>query len=167
MTTPTDFVVASAWMTLAQTGQPVAPSGMPGATPVAPATTTTTTTPGATTGTPVGTTGGAPAGQGSMMIFLLLPLMLLFMVLMSWFTGRKEKKRRADLMASLKRGDKVQMYGGMIGTIADLYDDEVVIRVEEGRVRFARSAIQTVLGAGSKANGVIEAKDSAGKPLGV
>jgi preprotein translocase subunit YajC len=165
MTISHDVVFASTWMTLAQSGQPVAPAGMPGATPTAPA--ATTTLPGGTIQTPVGTTGGQAQPQGSMMILMLLPLMILFMVLMSWFTGRKEKKRRAELMSSLKRGDKIQLFGGMIGTVADLYDDEVVVRVEEGRIRFARSAIQSVLSSGTKANGLIEAKDNAGKAVGV
>jgi preprotein translocase subunit YajC len=54
------------------------------------------------------------------------------------------------MMASLKKQDKVQMIGGEIGTIAELTDDEVVLRVEEGRIRFARSAVQAVLASKGK-----------------
>jgi len=66
-------------------------------------------------------------------------------LLMMTMTGRKDKKKRAELMAALKKHDRVMTTGGMIGTIVEINDEEVVLRVEEGRVRFARSAIQTVV----------------------
>ena len=75
----------------------------------------------------------------------MIPVLLLVMVGMSTLTGKKDKKKRADLMASLKKHDKVQMVGGEIGTITELTDDEVVIRVEEGRIRFSRASVQVVL----------------------
>jgi preprotein translocase YajC subunit len=75
----------------------------------------------------------------------MLPVMLVLMVVMTTMTGRKDKKKRAELMASLKKNARVQMVGGEIGTIVELSDTEVVLRVEEGRIRFARSAVQTVL----------------------
>lgn len=93
--------------------------------------------------------GGAPAGPGGfgMMLPLLFGLMI-FMVVTSMMSGRKEKKKRAELMAGLKRRDKVQTVGGVIGTIAEIKNDEVVLKVDHGsntRIRFARSAIQQVL----------------------
>jgi preprotein translocase subunit YajC len=45
--------------------------------------------------------------------------------------GRKEKKKRAALMASLKKHDKVQTVGGIIGTVVELTAEEVVLRVDE------------------------------------
>ena len=83
------------------------------------------------------------------MILWLFPV-IAFMLLMTMMTGRKDKKKKAEMMSSLKKQDKVQMIGGEIGTIAEITDDEVVLRVEEGRIRFARSAVQTVLVAKNK-----------------
>jgi preprotein translocase subunit YajC len=71
--------------------------------------------------------------------------LLLVMILMSVFTSRKDRKRRAELIASLEKGAKVQTAGGIIGVVSELGDDEVVLRVEEGRLRFAKSAIAAVL----------------------
>jgi preprotein translocase subunit YajC len=106
---------------------------------------------GGTTGAPGSSqplpapSGGGAGGLGPM--FWLIPAMILMMVLMSVMTGRKDKKKRAELMASLRRNARVQMVGGEIGTVVELSETEVVLRVEEGRIRFARSAVQTVLDA--------------------
>jgi preprotein translocase subunit YajC len=103
-------------------------------------------------------TGAAPGGMN--MIFWALPLMLLLLIFSQVMAGRKDKKRRQELMSSIKKGEKVQTLGGVIGTIIEVGDHDVVLRVEEGRIRFAKSAIQTVLAASKDkpANGTIESK---------
>lgn len=120
--------------------------GVPGASPA--------------TGAPVGPTGkGQPAGGLGPMMWL-LPAMLVIMILVSVMGSRKEKKRQADLLASVKKGDKVQMLGGVIGQVIELGDTEIVLRVEEGRIRFAKSALQGVIRP-TVANGTLEAKPEA------
>jgi preprotein translocase YajC subunit len=127
--------------TPASSGQPVNAVGVPGSSSGV------TGASGSSQGLPANSTG--PGGPNLLMwIFPLIAVM----AIMTLMTGRKDKKKRAELMASLKKHDRVQMIGGEIGTITDLTDDEVVLRVEEGRIRFARSAVQTVLTA-SKAKG--------------
>lgn len=124
--------------------------------------------PGAVTGPSATTPGGAiPGGaaqpQAPSMISMVLPLLLVFvvMILLTSMTGRKEKKRREALLSSIKKHDKVQTLGGVIGTIIEIDGDEVVLRLDEGRMRVSRGAIQTVLREGRQArvNGVIEEKD--------
>ncbi len=108
-----------------------------------PATGTTTTG----TAQPVGPTGAPPPASpfgGGQFLFIMLA-MLGLMVFMSFWTNRKEKKRREELMNSMKKGDKVQTLGGILGTVQEVFDNEVVLRLEEGRVRVARSSIQTIL----------------------
>jgi len=106
-----------------------------------------------TTQQPIGpATGGAPGGGaapaspfgGSQFLFIMLA-MLGLMVFMSFWTNRKEKKRREELMNSMKKGDRVQTLGGMIGTVQEVFDNEVVLRLEEGRVRVSRASVQTVI----------------------
>jgi preprotein translocase subunit YajC len=112
--------------------------------------------------TPAGAPGGgqpatgSPGGQspqaGNPFSFM-LPLLAVFVVIIviQIMAGSKEKKRRAHLMASIKRQDRVQTVGGIIGTVVELRDDEVLLKVDEGsntRIRFARSAIQHVLKSG-------------------
>ncbi len=91
----------------------------------------------------------------------LLPGMLVVMILMSWLSSRKDKKRQAELMANIKKGDRVQMMGGIIGSIVELGDTEVVLRVEEGRIRFARTAIVGLVQSRNGAASSLEAKPDA------
>jgi preprotein translocase subunit YajC len=81
-------------------------------------------------------------------IIWLLPLLLLFFIFMTGSTQRREKKRMAQLMSNLKKQDKVLTIGGIIGTVAEIRDDEIVLKVDENsntRMRFTRNAIQQVL----------------------
>lgn len=108
-------------------------------------------------------TGAAPAGPGSMMMPLIV-LMLVMMVLMTVFTGRKDKKRREQLLSSLKKNDKVQTIGGIIGNIAEIRNDEIVLRVDENsnvRIRFAKSAITGVLQPSTGTDRAVEEKPNA------
>lgn len=109
---------------------------------------------------PLGPAGGAPVAPASPMnptfLFLLMG-MLVFMIVMSSLSSRKEKKRREALLSELGRHDRVQTMGGVIGTIVEVKDQEVVLKVDEStntRITFARSSVQAVLkkGSGSKAD---------------
>lgn len=109
-------------------------------------------------------TGATPGSAASPFggIFLPLMLVMVLMIVMSIFSSRREKKRRGELMSSLKKHDRVLTTGGMIGTIVEINDHDVVLRMEEGRIRFTRAAIAQVLtsaAGGSKANAIVEAKD--------
>jgi preprotein translocase subunit YajC len=81
-------------------------------------------------------------GQG------LIFVMLAFLVVMMFWTSRNRKKqetKQREMLAALKKGDKVTSIGGIIGTIIETRDDEVVVKVDETnnvRMRFARWAIK-------------------------
>ena len=109
--------------------------------PAAPAPAPTTSAPGAPAG---GTPSQAP---GSEMFFVLIPV-LVGMVLLSAFTSRKQRKQKEKLLADLKKHDRVVTTGGMIGFVAEVKPDVVVLKLEEGRdtrVTFTRDAIAAVL----------------------
>ena len=99
-----------------------------------------------------GTAGDADGARPTGGLFdsaFFLPLLLLFVVLMMFSLGggRKEKKRRAAMIASLKKGAKVQTVGGVLGTVVEVRDDEVLVKVDESsntRMRFAKTAINAV-----------------------
>lgn len=52
-------------------------------------------------------------------------------------------RRQQELMRSLEIGDKVRTAGGIFGVIVSIDETEVVLGVEEGRLRVARAAVQT------------------------
>ncbi|MFI4916303.1 MAG: preprotein translocase subunit YajC [Phycisphaerales bacterium JB060] len=120
------------------------------------------------TGAP-GTPTAPPARQGGFDPIMILMLgMGVFLVMMIFTSGRrqkKEKREREDMLNALKRNDKVQTIGGIIGTVAEVRNDEVVLKVDDAgqnRVRFARSAIQQVL---SSRGGSSEAEPVETEPL--
>lgn len=100
---------------------------------------------------PLGPAGGpagpAPNPFGGGFLFIMIGIFVL-MILMTTMGQRKEKKRREEMLGALGRYDRVQTAGGMIGTIVELKDDEVVLKVDEAtntKVHVVRSAVQAVL----------------------
>lgn len=91
-------------------------------------------------------------------IFLLAALAFLLLVMIS--SGRRRKKQAQQLTDSLVVGAKVMTHAGIIGTIVEVLDDEVMI--ESGprtKLRVVKQAIRT-----SQAPEVVEAETSeAGK----
>ena len=133
-------------LTLAQGLEPAAPSDGGGATD--------TGGDGATTQVPA--EGGDPAaggggqqaspGIGDFLFPILLMVAIMWVLLI--LPQRREKKKRAQMMTEMKKGAKVQTVGGILGTIVELKEHEVVIKVDEStnaRMRFTRGAIHSVL----------------------
>jgi preprotein translocase subunit YajC len=116
------------------------------------------TNPAAKTGGPSISGGNAPPTSqpapkkqpgffdGPMAMPMLIGAMLLMFVFMGRGKRKTEKKRKA-MLATLKKGDKVTTIGGIIGTVMEVRDDEVTVKIDEGsnaRMRFARWAVRGV-----------------------
>jgi preprotein translocase subunit YajC len=57
-------------------------------------------------------------------------------------------KGTVDRLKNLKRGDRIQTIGGILGTVVDAREDEVVVKVDEtnnSKVTFIRKAIAAVI----------------------
>ena len=101
--------------------------------------------------------GAAPAARsadpfGGLFIPLLLGMFLL-MIVMTVMQGRKEKKRKAELMSGMGRRDEVRTLGGMIGTIVEIKDDRVRLQIDEStktRVWISKSAVESILRKGNE-----------------
>ena len=101
--------------------------------------------------TPAG--GGAPDGAAAQrdpfwgfMVPLLLAMGVFYVFL---FRGqRKERQKHTNMLANMKRNDRVQTIGGVLGTVVDVREHEVVVKVDETnnvKMRFNRAAIKEVL----------------------
>ena len=91
---------------------------------------------------------GAPrsGGSGTFLIGMLLFVGVFFF--MSTRSQRREKKKKAEMIAALKKNDRVMTIGGVIGTVVSLKDHEVVLKVDEAtntRMTFTRRSIQQVI----------------------
>ncbi len=134
---------------LAQTQAPVQEDAPPSG--VAPSTggdTTTTTQNGAPSGDP----NAAPQRQpglldGGGFLFVMIAAFLLIMIF-STRSQRAERKKREEMLAAIKKGDRVQTIGGILGTVVEVRDADVLLKVDESsntRIRFARTGIQTIV----------------------
>jgi len=94
--------------------------------------------------------------------FFILILVMVAVVGFSMLSQRKEKKRRASMLASIDKQDTVQTIGGLIGRVIELKPDRVVIETDKGsgtRITVSRQALQQVLETTGSGNG---AENSAG-----
>jgi preprotein translocase subunit YajC len=73
-------------------------------------------------------------------------IFVLFYVLLILPAQRREKKQRQAILAALKKGDKVLTHSGIIGVVANIKDEEVMLRLEEGKMRVLKSTIGRILG---------------------
>jgi len=104
---------------------------------------TTTTTVAADPNSP----GGGPLrkslfGSYGNLLFLGVVFILMYMIL---FRGpRKKQQQQKQMMQALTKNDKVQTIGGIIGTVVDIKDNEVTLKIDESnntKIKILRSAI--------------------------
>ena len=98
-------------------------------------------------------TGATPGPSGAtappgMSWFPLLIFVFVAMILFSFLGQRRDRKKKQAIINAVKKHDRVQTVGGVIGSVVELKPDTVVLKVDETsntRITFARSAIQQVL----------------------
>ena len=84
---------------------------------------------------------------GNPMFMVLMIGMLVFWVFLIGGGSRKQKKKQAELLATMTKGSKVITIGGIKGSVIEVRDDEVLVKVDESantRLRFSKDAIRTV-----------------------
>jgi preprotein translocase subunit YajC len=84
------------------------------------------------------------------------PLALMLIVVFFFMSsGRKrEQKKRDQMYNAMKRGSRVVTAGGLIASVVEVRDDEVVLKVDEAnniKERYTKSAIIKVLDEGDAA----------------
>jgi preprotein translocase subunit YajC len=92
-----------------------------------------------------------PPSKGRGLGGLLMPAVMIGgLVLLFVFMGRKprqQEKKRQEMLANLKKGDKVTSIGGIIGSVMEVRENEITVKVDETsntRVKFLRSAIRGI-----------------------
>jgi len=77
-----------------------------------------------------------------------LPIIIMFAIFYFLLIRPQQKrtKQRNAMLAALKKGDKVITIGGVHGTINDLTDDTVTLRIAHNvHVTFDRAAVNSVV----------------------
>ena len=105
----------------------------------------------------------APAGGGGattqpaeppgiMQIFrspMVLPILLLLVLYIFMFRSKKaQERKKQDMLTGMKRGDRIQTIGGILGKVVEAEEDKVLVKVDENsntKIWFSRSAIHRVI----------------------
>ncbi len=87
-----------------------------------------------------------PGGQWSQLIFIGLIFVILYFMM---FRGPKKRQQQQEQMVkSLKKNDRVQTIGGILGTVLDVSDTEITLKVDESnntKIKIIPSAIHKVI----------------------
>jgi len=87
-------------------------------------------------------------GHGSSPVGALLFQLIFFILLLALFyfllirPQNKARKRHQEFLANLKKGDRVVTAGGIWGTVVEIGDDTVTLKVDANtRITFTKEAI--------------------------
>ena len=85
--------------------------------------------------------GGGGAGEGMRMIFVAVPIFLIFYFLL-WRPQRKQLRMQQDFINNLKIGDRIVTSGGLHGEIKGLTETTITLEIaEKVRVKVSRAAV--------------------------
>ncbi|MEM6258595.1 MAG: preprotein translocase subunit YajC [Planctomycetota bacterium] len=88
-----------------------------------------------------------PPGFSLFSMLLIFGAVILFMMMLGG-GSRKQRKKQQELLATMAKGDKVVSIGGIKGSVVEVRDTEVVVKVDENnntRMKFTKEAIREVI----------------------
>ena len=85
----------------------------------------------------------AGAGMGSTMLMLIIMIGVFYFMLIR--PENKRKKEADQMRSSVKKGDKITTIGGIIGTVVDVKENNIVIETsaDQVRIELAKWALST------------------------
>ena len=75
----------------------------------------------------------ATGGMGSTVIMLVLMLAIFYFMLIR--PENKRKKEAEQMRSSIRKGDKITTIGGIVGTVVDVKENNIVIETSADQVR--------------------------------
>lgn len=86
---------------------------------------------------------GSPAA-GIISFAPFIAIMILFYFLMI-YPQSKEKKKKEEMLGGIQRGDRVLTRGGIYGTVADIKEQILILKISENsKVEVDRAFVETV-----------------------
>jgi preprotein translocase subunit YajC len=111
----------------------------------------------------------AGGGGGGDFLVQLFPLILIFVVFYFLLIRPQQAKVRAqrEMLAGVKRGDRVVTGGGIIGLVTKVIsDNEVQVELAEGvRVRIIKQTITDIVTRGESVRGAKDSSEEDEKPM--
>lgn len=91
-----------------------------------------------------------PIGSSNFSMMIMLGVFIVFMYFVVWRPQNKRMKEQRDLLNSLTKGDEVVTAGGILGTIAKLADNYVVLKLADNvEITLQKTSIVNVLPKGT------------------
>ena len=78
-------------------------------------------------------TATAAGGMGSTMIMMVMMVAIFYFMLIR--PENKRKKEAEEMRSSVKTGDKITTIGGIVGTVVDVKENNIVIETSADQVR--------------------------------
>lgn len=90
------------------------------------------------------TSSGAAGGGWSSMVMLLVMVVAIFLLMI--LPQRKKDKQKKNMLASVKKGDKVETIGGIRGQVVAVKEQTVILKLEgEAKIEVVKEAIANIL----------------------
>ena len=85
----------------------------------------------------------AGAGMGSTLIMLVMMIAIFYFMLIR--PENKRKKEAEQMRSSVRKGDKITTIGGIVGTVVDVKENNIVIETsaDQVRIEFAKWALSS------------------------
>ena len=97
-------------------------------------------------GTAATTTDGAAAGGSLITTIITFGAIILIFYFLIIRPQRKRDKEAKEMLAAIKKGDKIVTIGGLRGTVAVVKESTVIVKVDDNtRIEFSKNAISSVL----------------------
>jgi preprotein translocase subunit YajC len=94
------------------------------------------------------TGGGSAAAIANFLPIIAIGLVFYFLVIAP---ANKQRKKQAEMLSALKKGDRVLTSGGIYGTVQGVEPDAVYLKIAENvKVKVARSAISSLVSSESE-----------------
>ena len=89
------------------------------------------------------TTTDAMGGMGSTLLMLVMMIAVFYFMLIR--PENKRKKEAEQMRSSVKKGDKITTIGGIVGTVVDVKENNIVIETsaDQVRIELAKWALST------------------------
>ena len=80
--------------------------------------------------------------KNSIGVILIYVSFMAVLILPTYFSNKKKKQQKAALLSNLKVGDKVITVGGIMGSVSNIYEETVEIKIDKNaRMEVLKSAI--------------------------
>ena len=91
---------------------------------------------------PSGGEGGTSLLPNILMIFMLFVIFYFLLIR----PQQKKQKQHQQMVSTLRKGDKIVTNGGMYGTVSDVKEHVIVLKISENvKIELVKSAVATVL----------------------